>query len=113
MATGAWRPSTLVKLDAAGIPRGTVPLATSTERAARSEIILHAVESLGSGATGPVVYVGDGVWDGRAAAALGYGFVGVGPASRRDALARVGAAGVVRDFSDPGRLLACLDRARP
>jgi phosphoglycolate phosphatase-like HAD superfamily hydrolase len=113
MATGAWRPSALVKLEAAGIPTAGVPLATSTDRAARSDIIRHAVASVHGAATDAVVYVGDGVWDGRAAAALGFGFVGIGPVDKVDALGGVGAVGVVRDFSDPSRLMTYLERARP
>lgn len=111
MATGAWRPSALVKLAGAGIPTEGVPLATSTDHAARSDIIRRAVASVGHPESGEVVYVGDGVWDGRAATALGYGFVGVGPRGQEDRLKHAGAVGVVPDLLDVDRLLAELRRA--
>jgi phosphoglycolate phosphatase-like HAD superfamily hydrolase len=109
MATGAWRPSALVKLDGAAIPHVDVPLATSSDHASRAAIIRHAVQRLGADDEEAVVYVGDGVWDGRAAGSLGYGFLGV---SRGDGseLRRVGAGGVVRDFTDVPSLLAQLHR---
>jgi len=54
---------------------------------------------------GPFVYIGDGVWDGRASMSLGYSFIGVGSGPRGDQLREVGATAVVSDFSDPELLL--------
>lgn len=112
MATGAWRPSALLKLGAASIPHDDVPLATSSEQYARRDIIRHAVGALDPSAR-DVVYVGDGVWDGRAAGSLGFGFVGVGVGKRANALGEVGAVGVVPDLADEARLVELLTRARP
>lgn len=112
MATGAWRPSALVKLKGAGIPCTDVPLASASDHPARAEIIRHAVRA--SSATGEsVVYVGDGVWDGRAARSSGYGFVGVAPPSGEAALRSAGASAVVADFTDTESLLEHLSRASP
>jgi len=111
MATGAWRQSALVKLAGARIPSDGVPLATSSDHRARSDIIRHAVEAVGGGASDAVVYIGDGVWDGRAATSRGYGFVGVGSEADSQQLRRVGAVGVVPDLSDVPLLLKHLDFA--
>lgn len=105
MATGAWRPSALVKLRGAGVPHRGVPLASSSDHPVRAEIIRRAVRGFSAEDRGPFVYIGDGVWDGRAALNLGYHFVGVGIGSRSDRLRDVGATAVVPDFSDPDRLL--------
>ena len=111
MATGAWRPSTVVKLAGARIPTDGVPLATSTEYRARRDIIRHAVSAFSEQDTDVVVYVGDGVWDGRAATSLGYGFVGLGPTENEAALRGVGASGYVHDLSDAARLVSQLELA--
>jgi phosphoglycolate phosphatase-like HAD superfamily hydrolase len=105
MATGAWRPSALVKLTGAGIPYGGVPLASASEHSARVDIIRHAVRLITSTTPDTVVYIGDRVWDGRAAKALGYAFVAVGQEEHADQLRRVGATSVVQDFTDAQSLV--------
>lgn len=112
MATGAWRPSAVVKLAGAAIPFDGVPLATSSDRVSRRDIIEHAVARLGGARGEPVVYVGDGVWDGRAATSLGYGFVGVGAAEKADALRDVGAREVLPDLRAPALPNLLRDAAR-
>ena len=109
MATGAWRPSALVKLRGAGIPHDGVPLASASDHWARAEIIRRAVAAI-SPRPARVVYVGDGIWDGRAARALGYSFLGVGSAERAPDLREAGAGAVVRDFTDPDAVLGHLSR---
>ena len=110
MATGAWRPSAVVKLEGADIPWEGVPLATSSDHRARADIIRHAVAASALAEGEPVVYVGDGVWDGRAARSCGYGFLGVAPAGREARLLDAGAGAVVQDFSRPEVLLTHLRR---
>lgn len=110
MATGAWRPSAMVKLTGAEIPYEGVPLATSSEHRARTDIISRAVTEVGGDGSGQVVYIGDGVWDGRAAAALGYGFIGIGAGDRQARLREVGAAAVFENLSDDRALVGALER---
>lgn len=110
MATGAWRPSAMVKLTGAEIPHGGIPLATSSEHRARTDIISRAVGEVDGDGSSEVVYIGDGVWDGRAAAALGYGFIGIGAGDRASRLRTAGAAAVFDDLSDDVALLDALDR---
>ncbi len=111
MATGAWRASSLVKLRGAVIPHEGVPLATSSEHRTRRDIIRRAVAANGDDGSASVVYVGDGVWDGRAARGLGYGFVGVGPRTKEPALRDVGACRVIPDFTDFDSFLSTVELA--
>jgi phosphoglycolate phosphatase-like HAD superfamily hydrolase len=104
IATGAWRPSALFKLEAAGLFVEGVPIVTASEAARRSAIIRLAVEEASTRHGGPAIYIGDGVWDGRAARELGLGFVGVGEDARSADLERAGASAVVPDFQDLERL---------
>lgn len=110
MATGAWRPSAMVKLTGGEIPHEGIPLATSSEHRARTDIISRAVQAVDGDGSSPVVYIGDGVWDGRAAAALGHGFIGIGGGDRAARLRRTGAAAVFDDLSDDVALLDALER---
>lgn len=109
IATGAWRRSAETKLAAAGIPVSGVPLVTSSEHPRRVNIIRHAVQ-LAASAYEPeeVVYVGDGSWDVVACRELGIGFVGRGAPADAQALAELGAAAVLPDFSDAGALIDLL-----
>lgn len=79
IATGSWRPSALLKLRTAGFDIEALPLATSDEATARSDILRHALAAL-PGAIGTVTYYGDGVWDRKACEALGWQFRAVGTA---------------------------------
>lgn len=99
-----------MKLKGARIPHEGVPLASASDCSARADIIRHALGAITSTTPGAVVYVGDGVWDGRAAKALGYSFVGVGQGKRADQLWRVGAASVVADFTEIRAFLTHLTR---
>lgn len=111
MATGAWRPSAIVKLTGAEIPHEGIPLATSSEHRARTDIITRAVAEVDGEGSSEVVYIGDGVWDGRAASALGYGFIGIGTGVRQARLRDAGAGAVFEDLRDDRALLDALERA--
>jgi phosphoglycolate phosphatase-like HAD superfamily hydrolase len=63
---------------------------------------------------GPIpraVYVGDGLWDLRAARELGIGFVGVRHDADESRLRAEGAQRIVRDYRDPRRFIALLEEA--
>jgi hypothetical protein len=61
------------------------------------------------GSARKVVYVGDSVWDVRAAKALAIGFLGLAAADKAGRLLAEGASCVVTDFSDPLHVVECLD----
>lgn len=79
IATGSWRPSALLKLRTAGFDVDELPIATSDEATARSDILRCALGEL-RGPIRTVTYYGDGIWDRKACADLGWRFRGVGPA---------------------------------
>ena len=79
IATGGWRASARMKLQAAGLPIGSAPLASSDDAVERTDIMQHALSSLGAGYSS-ITYYGDGPWDQSASQALGWRFIGVGRA---------------------------------
>lgn len=120
LATGAWADSARVKLQAARLPVTGLPIATSDDHEDRQVIIRTAVaRALGEAphaATleracarfGALVYVGDGVWDARAARALGMGFVGVRVRGDTARLYAEGARLICRGFDGLRETLALL-----
>ena len=79
IATGGWRGSARIKLDAAGLDIGDIPLVTSDDAIDRAEIMRIALARLPAGGNG-VTYFGDGPWDREACERLGWRFLPVGPA---------------------------------
>jgi phosphoglycolate phosphatase-like HAD superfamily hydrolase len=113
LATGAWRESAQLKLDAIALDAEGVVLASSSDADTRGEILGLALEraTAAAGAFERVVSVGDGVWDVRAAAALRWPFVGIGAGARAARLRAAGASHVLRDLSDITLLCDALERA--
>ncbi|HJR70813.1 MAG TPA: HAD family hydrolase [Gammaproteobacteria bacterium] len=79
IATGGWEPTARLKLQHVGIDVGDVGLASSSDARARTDIMrLAARRALGGVSFQRATYFGDGAWDRRASAELGYDFVAVG-----------------------------------
>lgn len=79
IATGGWRESALLKLAAAEIDVGGIPIATSNDHHIRTEIMQLAFgQAKSHKSQEPVVYFGDAEWDKHACAELGFNFVLVG-----------------------------------
>jgi phosphoglycolate phosphatase-like HAD superfamily hydrolase len=101
LATGGLRLSAEVKLRRAGLPFATLPLATSTDAVAREDILrIAANRAAEKHATSfsTFTYVGDGVWDVRAARELGWRFIGIGLEQQAHRLRKAGARIVVADY---------------
>ena len=128
IASGAWSESAAVKLGFAGVHVEdlvkTFSHAHADGRAAtREEIITETVAKLGiprpagggwKGARacpGGVAYVGDGVWDARAARALGIGFVGVAHGEKKARLEREGVRRLVENHADLPTVLRLIEQA--
>lgn len=79
LATGCWRASAELKLQTAGFDVSELPLATADDAMARTSIMQFARNQLPEELTG-MTYFGDGIWDQRACASLGWEFRPVGPA---------------------------------
>lgn len=77
IATGGWRESALLKLSSAGLGDLGVPIATSDDAMARVDIMQFALSQM-PGDFDSITYYGDGEWDRRATAELGWNFVPVG-----------------------------------
>ena len=115
VATGGWRESALLKLEAAGFPLSFAVFA-SDGVPSREEIVARAIEHARSRAGGPlasIVSVGDAAWDVEAAAALGLPFVGIGTGNARAALVDAGAQIVLDDYSDAAEVIRQLTSALP
>ena len=115
VASGCWRASGVLKLEAAGVEAGGVPAAFAEDGLSREEILLAAVSGArkfyGRESFDSVVSVGDGLWDVRAARNLKLPFLGVGTGARAEMLRRAGASHVIGEFTDYARLLRCLTEA--
>jgi phosphoglycolate phosphatase-like HAD superfamily hydrolase len=95
LATGGLRSSAELKLQRAGLAWQGLPLASSTDAVSREEILRtgarRAAKKYATRFTS-FTYVGDGVWDVRAAAALGWRFIGIGSGKEAANLRQAGAA---------------------
>jgi phosphoglycolate phosphatase-like HAD superfamily hydrolase len=115
IATGAWKVSAHFKLASAGLPVEGIPWASADDAYDRVEILRTAMQRAeqhyGPGAFEKVVYVGDGVWDVRAAKVLGIGFLGLAAGNKAGRLLEEGASCVLPDFSNPVRVSECLETA--
>lgn len=124
IASGAWEESARIKLAAAGMDIAVRDLPGTFSHArtrvgddagvpvTREEIVTGTLVKLGrwsGGRNAAAVYVGDGVWDARAARALKIGFVGVRVDGREDRLRAQGAERIVRDYADVARVLRMIE----
>lgn len=81
VATGGWEPTAKLKLAHVGIDVGRLGFASSSDAIARTDIMQLAAQRATHGsAYARATYFGDGAWDRRASAALGYDFIAVGSA---------------------------------
>ena len=80
IATGGWSASAVLKLRSAGFVSNDLPMATADDAVDRIEILRAAIRRAEQVYGAPfhrIVYVGDNLWDLRAARKLGLGFVGI------------------------------------
>lgn len=78
LATGCWRASAELKLNTAGFDVGGIPLASADDAKERVAIMQTALTHLAA-EPASITYYGDGIWDQRACADLGWRFRAVGP----------------------------------
>ena len=99
IATGDWLPTISFKLAAAGFDTRGIPIATSSDRYSRSDIIGLAAERAGR-SLDDALYVGDGVWDYKATRKLSIPFIGTG--KRTPLLQESGAVHLHPEFDPEG-----------
>lgn len=111
IATGGWCESAKLKLQKANLPIEGIPLASANDALSREDIIkrtiikaknIYQVENFRK-----IVFVGDGVWDVKAAYQLSIAFVGIGD----NKLTNVGATKVIKDFTNLEDFLKILQDA--
>lgn len=99
--TGGWELTARLKLRFGGYLHSELPMASADDAHRRVEICSIAVERAVShymvSAFDSIVYIGDGIWDARAASDLGFRFLGVG-IDGAATLKKAGAELVVPDF---------------
>jgi phosphoglycolate phosphatase-like HAD superfamily hydrolase len=97
IATGCWQESAHAKLRLAGFDVTGIPFASSSDTRRRADIIALAAARAGC-AVSDSIYVGDGVWDVKAARELGMLFIGIG--RKHELLREHGARRVLASFRD-------------
>jgi phosphoglycolate phosphatase-like HAD superfamily hydrolase len=115
IATGCWKPSALLKLQLAEINHEAVPAAFSEDAISREDIIKIALERTknryGLKDLEKIVYVGDGIWDVRAAKKLQIGFIGLQIDRGDNLLQKEGVRDIFANFLDYGEFVCALERA--
>jgi phosphoglycolate phosphatase-like HAD superfamily hydrolase len=101
VATGGWLETASLKLKGIGLAIERLAIATASDSADRTTIMQIAERRAMLGfASSRKTYFGDGAWDQRASAHLGYQFIAIGRNIEHDLL--------FQDFSDREAVLACL-----
>ncbi len=101
LATGGWAETARLKLTAAGIDISGMPLASSNDHYARTEIMQRALQQASTDNTpGSLSYFGDGEWDRLACHELNFNFILVGNRTRHHQQ--------ISDFRDIQQALAFL-----
>lgn len=98
MATGGWYESAILKLKAAGIDTTNIPIASASDHESRIEIMKLAEARTSGAFYQSKAYFGDGPWDLKASAELGYNFVLVGNRTKHSQ--------AIPDFTDVKKALA-------
>jgi phosphoglycolate phosphatase-like HAD superfamily hydrolase len=101
IATGCFLASAEFILRKARLFDGSISLAGCDDAPSREAIMLSAAREAGAKhgcQFSAITYVGDGVWDIRAARNLGWGFIGIANGDGAEQLRRAGASTVLRGF---------------
>lgn len=109
VGTGNWEFAGLFKLQSAGFELGDIPIGSADDGETREKVLEashhRARQVHGLDRFEKIVYVGDWIWDVKAARALGWDFVGIGSGEMAPALQKAGAQVILPDFN---RLLPTL-----
>lgn len=111
IATGGWKASACFKLRSAGLLADSFPMATADDAVDRIDILRMAIqraEEMDGRQARTIVYVGDNLWDFRAATRLGLGFIGIASGDIACRLRHAGVADIFPDFQSPAAIDAAL-----
>ena len=101
VATGSWGSTARFKLQAAGLDRFGMALASADDAISRTDIMTLALQRLDMGRSPEdrvITYIGDGPWDYQASMELGWAFIGIAEGARASVLRELGADRVHADF---------------
>lgn len=114
LATGGWRRSALMKLEAAGLDV-TLPIATADDSYSREVIITTAIErakkEYNQQEFEQIVCIGDGIWDVLTAIQLQLPFVGAASGTQKQVLQEAGVERIITDFLDIESFFEALNTA--
>lgn len=104
IATGAWKGSAEIKLNAVGLDFSSIPWANSNDHYDRGVITKTSLDRCiefykEDYRMNEVIYFGDGEWDFKTTNALGTGFIGV-DVLRNDKLNELGQELIIHDYLD-------------
>jgi phosphoglycolate phosphatase-like HAD superfamily hydrolase len=115
IATGAWRESASLKLEATMIKISTFPAAFADDGYSRDDILKAAMFRALAHYRQPrfekIVSIGDGVWDVVTARRLGIAFLGIGSGECAEKLRKAGAGNIIENYKDYGKFLQSLEAA--
>ncbi|MBE9209280.1 DUF952 domain-containing protein [Nostoc sp. LEGE 06077] len=114
IATGGWYDSAILKLQKATLVIENIPLASSDDGISREDIIntaiIEAKNIYNVDNFLKIVFVGDGIWDVKAAQNLNISFIGIGEYQAAEKLLDAGAKIVIKDL-DKCDFIQLLDNA--
>ncbi|MBU7581732.1 MAG: DUF952 domain-containing protein [Nostoc sp. TH1S01] len=104
IATGGWYDSAILKLQAADLAIHNIPLSSSDDGISREDIInasiIKAKNNYNVEEFAKIVFVGDGIWDLKAARNLNISFIGIANRQAPEKLLDAGAKTVLQDFDN-------------
>ena len=115
IATGGWKSSAMMKLGRCGLDADSIPAAFADDAMPRSRIVeiacgraleIHQVEAFDQ-----IVYVGDGLWDMKAAEECRIGFLAIATGERADLFRDTGRCDVLPDFQDMDAFVSGIENA--
>lgn len=114
IATGSWRDSACIKLDAIDINPQNLPFSHSDLFISREEILLDAIEQsrkIYETSFDSIHYFGDGEWDFKTCKKLNIPFVGV-DCTDTGKLKNLGSEFIIKDFMNPKGILEYLHKMK-
>ena len=115
IATGGWRASACMKLEAAGLNVAELPSAFTDDGISREDIVQTAISRAkavyGQSEFEKIVCIGDAIWDVLTASQLQLDFVGIADDQQKKVLDDAGVEQIVKDFSNFDDFLAALNTA--
>ena len=112
IATGGWKETANLKLEAIGIDPDQVSYSNSSIYKERENILLDVMDQLDSRSSSKpneIIYFGDGVWDYKTCMNIGIRFIGI-DSKQNGKLRKLGAQEVFQNFEDSELILKSINK---